>query len=89
MSDLPKIDVIIPAYKAQNTILRTLSSIAEQEILEDLEVTIPENCVLKFNGGSIKNGTIKGDRTSFASMQNDCLLCDFSGTFEAQYINAK
>ena len=40
MSDLPKIDVIIPAYKAQNTILRTLSSIAEQEILEDLEVTI-------------------------------------------------
>ena len=40
MSDLPKIDVIIPAYKAQNTILRTLSSIAEQEILDDLEVTI-------------------------------------------------
>ena len=40
MSDLPKIDIIIPAYKAQNTILRTLSSIAEQEILEDLEVTI-------------------------------------------------
>ena len=40
MPDLPKIDVIIPAYKAQNTILRTLSSIAEQEILDDLEVTI-------------------------------------------------
>lgn len=40
MSDLPKIDIIIPAYKAQDTILRTLSSIAEQEILEDLEVTI-------------------------------------------------
>lgn len=35
-----KIDVIIPAYKAQNTILRTLSSIAEQVILDDLEVTI-------------------------------------------------
>ncbi len=40
MSNLPKIDIIIPAYKAQDTILRTLSSIAEQEILEDLEVTI-------------------------------------------------
>ena len=40
MSDMPKIDVIIPAYKAQNTILRTLSSIALQEIVEDLEVTI-------------------------------------------------
>lgn len=40
MSKLPKIDVIIPAYKAQNTILRTLSSIAEQSIAEDVEVTI-------------------------------------------------
>jgi len=35
-----KIDVIIPAYKAQNTILRTLCSIASQEIIDDLEVTI-------------------------------------------------
>ena len=35
-----KIDVIIPAYKAQGTILRTLSSIAEQAILDDVEVTI-------------------------------------------------
>ena len=35
-----KIDIIIPAYKAQNTILRTLSSIAMQEIVDDLEVTI-------------------------------------------------
>lgn len=35
-----KIDIIIPAYKAQNTILRTLSSIAEQAILDDVEVTI-------------------------------------------------
>lgn len=35
-----KIDVIIPAYKAQNTILRTLSSIAMQSIVDDLEVTI-------------------------------------------------
>ena len=35
-----KIDVIIPAYKAQGTILRTLSSIAEQTILSDLTVII-------------------------------------------------
>lgn len=40
MSDLPRIDVIIPAYKAQNTILRTLCSICEQSILEDVDVTI-------------------------------------------------
>ena len=38
--DLPRIDVIIPAYKAQNTILRTLSSIALQNIVEDIDVTI-------------------------------------------------
>lgn len=35
-----KIDVIIPAYKAQGTMLRTLSSIATQTILDDVSVTI-------------------------------------------------
>lgn len=39
-----KIDIIIPAYKAQGTILRTLSSIACQSILDDLEVTIVNDC---------------------------------------------
>lgn len=34
------IDIIIPAYKAQGTILRTLASIATQTILNELEVTI-------------------------------------------------
>ena len=40
MSTNPRITVGIPAYKAQNTILRTLSSIATQDILEDLDVVI-------------------------------------------------
>jgi glycosyltransferase involved in cell wall biosynthesis len=35
-----KVDIIIPAYKAQKTLLRTLSSIACQSILDDIEVTI-------------------------------------------------
>ena len=39
-----KIDIIIPAYKAQSTILRTLSSIACQSILNDLEITIVNDC---------------------------------------------
>ena len=39
-----KIDVIIPAYKAQGTILRTISSIACQSILSDAEVTIVNDC---------------------------------------------
>ena len=44
MSNFPRIDVIIPAYKAQNTILRTLSSIALQEVVEDIDVTIVNDC---------------------------------------------
>lgn len=39
-----KIDVIIPAYKAQNTIIRTLSSIAMQSIVKDLKITIVNDC---------------------------------------------
>ena len=39
-----KIDIIIPAYKAQGTILRTLSSIACQSILDDLNVVIVNDC---------------------------------------------
>ena len=39
-----KIDIIIPAYKAQKTILRTLSSIATQTIIDDLEVVIVNDC---------------------------------------------
>lgn len=35
-----KIDVIIPAYKAQNTIIRTLCSITEQSIKDFITVTI-------------------------------------------------
>lgn len=39
-----KIDVIIPAYKAQNTIIRTLSSIAMQSIVKDIKVSIVNDC---------------------------------------------
>lgn len=39
-----RIDVIIPAYKAQGTMLRALSSIAIQSILPDVDVTIVNDC---------------------------------------------
>lgn len=35
-----KLDIVIPAYNAHNTINRTLASIAIQNILDDIEVTI-------------------------------------------------
>ena len=40
MEKLPRIAIGIPAYKAQNTILRTLSSIALQEVIDDIDVYI-------------------------------------------------
>lgn len=38
------IDVIIPAYNAHNTIMRTLSSIAMQENINEVMVTIVDDC---------------------------------------------
>lgn len=39
-----KIDIIIPAYKAHETIIRTLSSICMQSIKDDLNVIIVDDC---------------------------------------------
>lgn len=44
MNNNNKIDIIIPAFKAQKTILKTLASIACQSIIDDLEVTIVNDC---------------------------------------------
>lgn len=37
---LPRIDVIIPAYNAHDTLKRTLGSIISQDIVDDIDVTI-------------------------------------------------
>lgn len=39
-----QIDIIIPAYKANNTIIRTLASICTQTIKEDLHIIIVDDC---------------------------------------------
>lgn len=39
-----KIDVIIPAYKAQGTIERTLASIVMQSIIDEVTITIVNDC---------------------------------------------
>lgn len=45
-----KIDVIIPAYNvADNILFRCLSSIAQQEIIDDLEITIVDDASTKQN----------------------------------------
>ena len=39
-----KIDIIIPAYKAQNTIARTIASVIIQSIVDELTITIVNDC---------------------------------------------
>ena len=41
---LPRIDVIIPAYNAHDTLRRTLGSIISQDIVDDLDVIIVNDC---------------------------------------------
>ena len=40
---MPKVSVIIPTYKARETIAKTLHSIAAQSIAEDIEVIIADD----------------------------------------------
>ena len=50
MMENRKIDVIIPAYNVPDNILfRCLSSIACQDIIEDLEITIVDDASTKQN----------------------------------------
>lgn len=53
------------------------------------EVTIPSNCVIKFEGGSLTNGTLVGNDTEFLNLTSDCLLVDFKGSFINTTINAE
>jgi glycosyltransferase involved in cell wall biosynthesis len=41
---MKKIDIIIPAFKAHNTIIRTIASCVMQSIVDDLTVTIVNDC---------------------------------------------
>ncbi len=46
--------------------------------LDGGQITIPENCILKFEGGSLNNGTLTGNDTV---LLNEKVLCAYSGTF--------
>ena len=78
-------------------ILRTSSSFADQvtlpntiyEIrydfdLNDETISIPENCILKFVGGSLSNGKLVGDNTAILGMTMKELIGSVSleGTFD-------
>lgn len=44
--------------------------------LNDTEITIPENCVLKFNGGSFKNGILNGNSVYIDNKENTLIFKD-------------
>lgn len=49
------------SFAEQVTQANTIYEIRYDFDLNGAEITVPENCVLKFNGGSFKNGTINGN----------------------------
>lgn len=55
--------------------------------LNGATINIPSGCVIEFRGGSIKNGVLNGTNTLFRGLTDDCLLCDFAGTFADIEIN--
>ena len=49
--------------------------------LNNAEITIPENCVLKFTGGSFKNGVLVGNYTSLTNFDYKKNTCGYKGNF--------
>lgn len=49
--------------------------------LNGIEIEVPSNCVLKFTGGNLYNGTLHCEKTTFAELSEKCLTnIHFSGT---------
>ncbi len=58
------------SFKEQLTQTNTIYEIRYDFDLDGKEVEIPENCVLKFEGGSLNNGTIVGNNTRIKTSVN-------------------
>ena len=52
------------SFAEQLTQTNTIYEIRYNFDLDGASVTIPENCVLKFEGGSLRNGVLTGDKTT-------------------------
>lgn len=81
------------SFAEQVTKENTIYEIRYDFELGGAEVTIPENCVLKFEGGSIKDGTIKGDTISISSTSDNIFTnIEINGIFvtpfNIRWINA-
>ena len=59
----------------------TIYEIRYDFCLDGATITIPNNCILKFNGGSIRNGKITINNTSTIDISNGQILdCQFAGS---------
>lgn len=58
------------SFKEQITKENTIYEIRYEFDLNGIEITIPNNCILKFEGGSLKNGTLVGVNTSISAFNS-------------------
>lgn len=58
------------SFAEQVTKENTIYEIRYDFNLNDAEITIPENCLLKFQGGSLNNGILIGNNTSIKAEEN-------------------
>lgn len=56
--------------------------------LQGQTIELPANTIIEFQGGSIRNGVIRGNNTKLENLQSDCLLCSFEGSFKDMDVNA-
>ena len=71
-------------FAEQVTKANTIYEIRYDFDLDNTSLTIPENCILSFNGGILKNGKIIGDKTrltNFIKLKNITI----DGTFENEF----
>lgn len=67
---MKKIDIIIPAYNAHNTLNKTLTSIALQSMVEDIRVILIDDCSDKDYKDIVKNFSDKLDILLIRNEQN-------------------
>lgn len=63
----------------------TIYEIGYDYDLDDKEITIPEGCILKFVGGSFKNGIIIFNDT--ININPNYIKCKYKGTIKDKFIN--
>lgn len=58
--------------------------------LNGAEITVPENCILKFEGGSLHNGTLVSNNTTIENCQNNVFNnISFKNSWNISYLSYK